>query len=110
MTISLGKEPCLRNTSAIDFLTCHACAFEGPWWLCVLWGQREGGRGVHLPLPFLVSAHVFPVPTDNVHPKSGQQGVLQRQELLQSLLLALNLGTASCHVGLALLVHCCLVP
>lgn len=76
----------------------------------MLSGDRGRKGGGHLPLPFVASAHVLPVPTDSVHPTSGQQGVLQRQELLHSLLLALNLGTANCHVGLAFLVHCCPVP
>lgn len=57
----------------------------------VLSGDR-GREGGYLPLPFSTLASVFPVPTDNVHPKAEQQGVLQRRELFQSLLLALNLA------------------
>lgn len=66
--------------------------------LCLVALYCSLGRvGSRLPLPSLVAAHVFPVPTDMCTLKSGQQGDLQRQELLQCLPPALDPGIVSCR-------------
>lgn len=89
----LGKESCLGNTSATGFLMSVLVPLRDPGGSTLLSGEGRQPPPTSISdfTPFISSTHRY------IHPKSGQQGVLQRLELLQSLPPALDLGTASCH-------------